>query len=78
MDIVVDVQPLADGRFVQLCLRCIIMFFTRLIGDESLLFQAPVDLCEPRVIFISIVLDQFNRHVLARKNNISHSRPNTI
>lgn len=56
MDIVVDVQSLADGRFVQLLsLRCIIMFFIRLIGDESLLFQAPMDLCEPRVIFISIV-----------------------
>lgn len=57
MDIVVDVQPLADGRFVQLLLslRYIVMFFTRLIRDESLLFQAPVDLCEPCVIFISIV-----------------------
>lgn len=56
MDIVVDVQSLADGRLVQLLsLRCIVRFFTRLIGDESLLFQSPMDLCEPRVIFISIV-----------------------
>jgi len=52
------------------------LFFTRLFGDKSLLFKARTDLCEPRVIVISIASDRFYRHVLIR-NNMSHSLART-